>query len=162
MNYAKLIRSTRHPMEIETKKPVTSDSDLIRLLMKELSERTEKIPTRLENTLLSDYEVNDMLTCALDFQKKYFSAIPLKKDLIKEFIYNIPKEVVMGIRHCNNHQTIPDILNPMMFVYPLLVANTFEAMGMYWKILLPMLDGNREVIEKDAAIYDNREENENE
>ena len=159
MHYTKLIRSNRH--ETNESKPV-NESEMVRLL-REISKQTSQIPSQLreDHSLLSDYEVNDLLACALKFQEKYFKeTIPLSKDLIQEFIYNIPKEVVRGVRHCQNH-AIPDILNPMLLMYLFLTKNPFEAIGVFWKIVLPMLDDNREVIEKDAQTY-LKEENENE
>lgn len=165
MHYAKLIRSVRYNVtlnEPEKQTPSVSEaeaSEMVKLL-RELSEKTAtEIPERLkeENTILNDYEVNELLECALHFQDKYFQHIPLKKDLIKPFVWNIPRSVLDGVRYCRNHteEAVPDLLNPMLLMYLFLTENPADAIGAFMSTLIELidLDGNREAIEDDALAY---------
>lgn len=152
MNYAKLIRSMRYQISVEPAQP--TESEMVRLL-RELSKKADNIPSQLkeENSLLDDYEVNELLTCALDFQNKYFKQLPLAKELIKEFIWNIPRDILKGVRLCKNNDDIPDVLNPMFLMYLFLTKEPSDGIGLYLEILREQIDGNREAIKDDAQRY---------
>ena len=164
MHYAKLIRSTRYNVtlnepEKEKEKEASPDASEMVKLLRKLSEKADMIPDHLkeENTILNDYEVNELLECALHFQDKYFKHIPLKKDLIKPFVWNIPRSVLDGVRYCRNHteEAVPDLLNPMLLMYLFLTENPADAIGAFMDTLIELidLDGNREAIEEDALAY---------
>lgn len=167
MHYAKLIRSSRYNVTLNDAKEVSSSekneevskedaSEMVKLL-RQLSEKANAIPENLkeENTILTDYEVNELLECALTFQEKYFKDIPLRNGIVKPFVWNIPKAVSKGVRYCKDHPEVPDVLNPMFLMYLFLTEYPSDAMGAYMQILLQQceLDGNREAIEEDALAY---------
>lgn len=162
MHYAKLIRSTRYNVtlnepEKEKEKEASPDASEMVKLLRKLSEKADMIPDHLkeENSLLNDYEVNELLEVALEFQQKYFPNIPMKTSLIKPFVWNIPRDVLKGVRYCKNHPDVPDVLNPMFFMYLFLTETPSDAMGAFINILMDQIsiDGIREAINDDAMSF---------
>ena len=156
MHFTKLIKTSVYSPPAVTPQPQPEQtSELVQLLRKLTNEKdiVQTMPHVLEETILSDDEVNDILTHLLDFNTKYFPNIPLSKDIVKQFLWNAPRDIVRGMRYSENHPGLPDILNPVMYLYPLLMKDPSDAIGLYWQTLSKLLDGNREAIKNDAAAY---------
>lgn len=156
MHFTKLIKTSAYSPPAVTPQPQPEQtSELVQLLRKLTNEKdiVQTMPHVLEETILSDDEVNDILSHLLDFNTKYFPNIPLSKDIVKQFLWNAPRDIVRGMRYSENHPGLPDILNPVMYLYPLLMKDPSDAIGLYWQTLSRILDGNREAIKNDAAAY---------
>ena len=155
MDYRKIIKTAGYvqsPVESNVEVP----SKMMELL-REIHDKTASLqmPSSLEKAALTDEEVNDILETALRFQNEYFKDIPLSMDLSQPFIYNIPEPILLGIQYMKKHPDVPDILNPMMFMYLLLAKDPFDKIGLYWSRLLELInmDGNREAIDEDTQAY---------
>jgi len=158
MHFTKLIKTSAYSppvVEATTQPQSEQTSELVQLLRKLTNEKdiVQTMPHVLEETILTDDEVNDILGYLLDFNTKYFPNVPLSKDIVKQFLWNAPRDIVRGMRYAQTHPELPDILNPVMYLYPLLMKDPSDAIGLYWQSLLKVLDGNREAIKEDAAAY---------
>ena len=155
MHFTKLIKVAGSTQPAQSP-PVMETSELVALLQKIANGQNaiQTMPHVLEETILSDDEVDDILGYLLEFEKKYFSDIPLAKDIVKQFLWNAPREIVRGMRYAQTHPDLPDILNPVMYLYPLLMKEPSDAIGLYWLKMIDILDGNREAIKNDAQIYE--------
>ena len=156
MHFTKLIKTSAYsPPAVAPQPQPEQTSELVQLLRKLTNEKdiVQTMPHVLEETILSDDEVNDILSHLLDFNAKYFPNIPLSKDIVKQFLWNAPRDIIRGMRYSENHPGLPDILNPVMYLYPLLMKDPSDAIGLYWQTLSRILDGNREAIKNDAAAY---------
>lgn len=144
--------------EIPPPKPVekNDNNDQISALMDYLRKFNEEhggnMPDALANTVLQDYQVNDILVCAKRFQKEYFHDMPLSHNLEQKFVYNIPKSIYDGYRYAINND-LPDILNPVILLYPLLTDDPGDSFGMYLTIIRELIDGSREAIDNDSQCY---------
>lgn len=150
MHYTKLIRTTTQT----TQQPQASDSsaeDKFDKILEHL--KNVQIPQALKESVLNDYEVNILLEEIMRIEQTYFKDIPKSKKLCKLFVFNVPKNVITGITYLRNHPEIPDILNPVMLLYPFLTDEPADVIGQYLSILMPLIDGSREAIYADAKAY---------
>ena len=150
MHYTRLIK-TLSPSVHST----ASNSDLSETKFAEILEHLKnvQIPQALKESVLDDYDVNVLLEELKRVEGTYFTDIPMSKALCKLFVFNVPKNVVGGIKYLRNHPEIPDILNPIMLLYPFLTDEPTEVMGQYLSTIIPLIDGNREAIYADAKTY---------
>lgn len=155
MDYRRLIRVSNNASMTDPVVKTDPDPSELVLLLRKLAERTSetKLPEVLEESILDDMEVNTILENALEFQKKYFENLPLSKTLVKQFVYNVPRPAYDGVKYCNIHQGTPDVLNPVILLYPFLTEEPGDSIGLYLMTLMKILDDNREVIENDAQAY---------
>ena len=106
-----------------------------------------------EDTNLDDEEINDVLSMLLEFQDKYFTDIPLSRDLCKKFMWNIPKNVYKAAVKARNYGY--DFINPLILFYVFCVDEPDFAIGKFMHILLnAMTDEDYSVIESKASEYD--------
>lgn len=154
MHFTKLIKSSGYQPVTQPQQQTADSSELLALLRK-LSDDNAKmqIPNVLAETILNDDEVDDILGYILQFRDEYFPNIPLSPDIVKQFLWNAPRDIVRGMRNAQTHPDQPDILNPVMFLYPLLMKDPYGAIGLYWDTLLEILESNRDAIRDDAAAY---------
>ena len=161
MDYRRLIKSriqyTVYDAEATPPKEMTevkTDNSEMLALLRQIAEKNVPMPEMLENSVLTDEEVDLVMFYALELEK-LLPDIPLEKNRVlpKQFLYNIPREMFEGIRYCHVHQDTPMVLNPIIMLYPFLMQNSGDAFGLYLMKLREMLDDNREVIENDAQAY---------
>ena len=171
MHFTKLIKVPGYvePNQTTTTTTTEEETSEIVLLLRKLANdpsRAQPMPCVLAESTLSDDDVSDMLECLMKFHDEYFPNIPLSKDLIpiKQFVYNVPKNVIDGMRVVQRQPNIPDILNPAILMYPLLVEEPTETIGLFMQKLGDLIDRNREAIDEDALAYiaDKRYEEESE
>lgn len=166
MHFTKLIKVPGY--DIPKTEDHEEESEIVLLLRKIANDPTiiQPMPQVLAESTLSDDDVSDMLECLMKFQNEYFADIPLSKDLIpvKQFVYNVPKSLITGMRIVQRQPNIPDILNPAILIYPLLVNEPTESIGLFMQKLADLIDRNREAIDEDALSYiaDKRYEDESE
>ena len=78
--------------------------------------------------------------------------IPLAENINESFIYNLPQEIVDGIKNYA-YGNIPLVLSPIWYIYLMLAAQPVEAMGLFLQTLSVAIDDNREVVDSDAEGY---------
>lgn len=152
MLYTRVIKTAGGAVNTPSKE---SPSELVTLLRQLAAKNDTPMPKVVAESIRTDYDVRLILEYAMDFQKKYFPKTPLAKDLVKQFIYNVPDNVMAGIRYAQNHPDLADILNPVIFLYPLLMVNPSDSNGVFLMQLKELFDGSREAIEKDVADFVN-------
>jgi len=156
MHFSKLIKTAGYQPAVKHVEEVReNESELVEFVKQYMRNpnNIQTMPHVLSEAILTDNEVNDMLEYLLEFHDKYFPTIPLEKDIIKQFLWNVPKSIIEGMRYAQTHLDCPDILNPVMFMYPLMMEKPNEAIGLFWNTLMPILDSNREAIKEDADAY---------
>lgn len=154
MHFTKLIKSSGYQPVTQPQQQTADSSELLALLRKLSDDNTKmQIPNVLAETILNDDEVDDILGYILQFRDEYFPNIPLSPDIVKQFLWNAPRDIVRGMRNAQTHPDQPDILNPVMFLYPLLMQDPYGAIGLYWNTMLEILESNRDAIRDDAAAY---------
>lgn len=106
MNYSKIIRISGY--EAITKK--------IDDLKKYTSEHVQEPPMQ-DADQLDGKEARLVMDYLFDLEKEYFSDIPLSTDIVKNFVYNIPKNVYNVFEEMMLKEAT-DIFNPMLMLYP--------------------------------------------
>lgn len=101
--------------------------------------------------LLDSDEVNYITKKLFEYQKKYFSDIPLLTDQRKRFMYNIPRRVLSEM-DVVERRGLPDVLSPLFLLYPIFTGIGGEAQG----IVLSIID--REIMNNIDAINQDIEE----
>ena len=156
MHYTRLMKSyVQTPVQqpVQQVEHVDDTPSEMVLLLRKMAEQQCQMPKALEESVLDDVEVNMILEDALNFQSKYFSNIPLNRDILKQFLYNVPKNVYEGAKYMRNHPETPDVLNPVLLLYPFLTKEPADSIGVYLIKLSELIDGSREAIEDDALKY---------
>ena len=162
MHYEKLLRVGNSAFNTQQSQQIDKTSEIINIL-KKLSEQTaQTMPSDLENSNLTDSDVETLLKTLLRFQKEYFPNIPIKHELDKQFVWNVPKDVIRGAHICETRE-LPDILNPMILLYPFLTESPSEIIGVYLDKIASLIDEDRELIDHDMKTYlETLEDNTNE
>lgn len=78
--------------------------------------------------------------------------IPLAENINESFIYNLPPEIVDGIKNYA-YGKIPLVLSPIWYIYLMLAEQPVDAMGLFLQTLSVTIDDNREVVDNDALEY---------
>ena len=158
MHFSKLIKT---PGVVITQPPVKNDTtsdngkafEQILDILKQNQNSVVSTNNVKEDTNLDDEEINDVLSMLLEFQDKYFTDIPLSRDLCKKFMWNIPKNVYKAAVKARNYGY--DFINPLILFYVFCVDEPDFAIGKFMHILLnAMTDEDYSVIESKASEYD--------
>ena len=158
MHFSKLIKT---PGVVITQPPVKNDTtndnnkafEQILDILKQNQNSVVSTNNVEEDTNLDDEEINDVLSMLLEFQDKYFTDIPLSRDLCKKFMWNIPKNVYKAAVKARNYGY--DFINPLILFYVFCVDEPDFAIGKFMHILLnAMTDEDYSVIESKASEYD--------
>ena len=158
MHFSKLIKT---PGVVITQPPVKNDTtgdndkafEQILDILKQNQNSVVSINNVEEDTNLDDEEINDVLSMLLEFQDKYFTDVPLSRDLCKKFMWNIPKNVYKAAVKARNYGY--DFINPLILFYVFCVDEPDFAIGKFMHILLnAMTDEDYSVIESKASEYD--------
>lgn len=156
---------------IQTSVPPTADKshpslEAILEEMKNIAKSSQQqIPKELESTELNDDQAADVLSTLLRYQKEYFPLIPLREDMIKSFIYNIPKEVYDS--HTKRElYMMPDCLDPLFWFYICCVDEPLYSIGTFLRIALELIRTNEswesEINRLDKDYIDDLNDNESE
>ena len=158
MHFSKLIKT---PGVVIAQPPVKNDTtgdndkafEQILDILKQNQNSVVSINNVEEDTNLDDEEINDVLSMLLEFQDKYFTDVPLSRDLCKKFMWNIPKNVYKAAVKARNYGY--DFINPLILFYVFCVDEPDFAIGKFMHILLnAMTDEDYSVIESKASEYD--------
>lgn len=154
MKYSKLIKIERNDIEdttvvketttdvrvgIEKPTSLSVDNDVVNEIISIMKEYANNsvvniAPQNIENTVLNDDEIAKVLSYLLYLQKEYFGDIPLSKELCKQFVWNIPKNVYDAFDKSLIREE-PDILNPLLFFYIFCVDEPREMIEEYINII---------------------------
>lgn len=105
-------------------------------------------------TTLNEEEAEHILSILMDFEKKYFSSIPMTDKLSGSFIWNIPKHVYTAIKDAEDYM-LPDALNPLYWFYIMCTDVPKDMIGKFVTIALNSIsDEDLCTIEKHADEYD--------
>jgi hypothetical protein len=91
-------------------------------------------PESIEKAELTDDEANEVLSYLLYLQTEYFSEIPLARELCKQFVWNMPREVYEAYSTTKKYEE-PDVINPLIFLYILCTEDPYFSMGKYVNII---------------------------
>lgn len=124
-------------MTMNTKiESLTSSIDNIKSF---LSDHVIQAPDDVENTILNDDEICDILSYLLECQEKYFPDIPLKEDLCKSFMWNIPKSIYKTFINVRDYPK-NNIYNPLLYFYIFCVDDPDSAMPLFLHRIIGMID----------------------
>lgn len=104
-----------------------------------------------EDTILGDAEINEVMSTLLEFQEKYFADIPLSKDLVRKFVWNIPQNVFDAHMEVKDYGL--DVLDPLICLYALLTEDPMYTMGVYMKILNEISNKDINYITENSEEY---------
>lgn len=110
-----------------------------------------------ESTYLTDEEVAYVMSKLVEFEKKYFTDIPISRSLtsMKKFVYNIPNSVYRLIKHLDGSDY--EVLSPIFMLYPLFVKNmSMETQSEYLSNLCGLVGV---ILDFDEDEFDEEEEN---
>lgn len=112
-------------------------------------------PDSIEHSQMNDNQAGEIMSTLLQYQDEYFDSVPLSKDLIQPFVWNLPKEIY------NAHMDAkvldyPVVMDPLFWFYIFCMSNPKEAMAKYITLAFNALDNaDAAAIEEMADEYDN-------
>lgn len=127
-------------------------NDKIDCIMKMIHDKEEHMHSLTnveETTSLDEYEVNEVLNDLLRLQDEHFSLMPMRIDLVKQFMWNIPYEVYeLWKNYYKNKQ--PEIFNPLLYFYIFCVKNIDECMPYFIRTIMSLVDDDmyKEIMDK--------------
>lgn len=147
-----------HPV-IDQDKLIDSITDRLNDLV---SSKFENAPDDFENNELEDSQISEIMIQLLEFQEKYFPMIPLAEELVKKFIWNIPKPVYKAFRDARDRER--DALNPILFLYLFCTDDPGYCIAKFWDVIVSeVVMPNEELIYELADSYmENIEQQEDE
>lgn len=115
------------------------------------------LPESVEKAELTDDEANEVLSYLLYLQTEYFSEIPLARELCKQFVWNMPREVYEAFSTNRTYEE-PDVINPLIFLYILCTEDPYFSMGKYVNIIHNLIGPDEmNLIENKIEEYDSYE-----
>lgn len=112
-------------------------------------------PDSIEHSQMDDKQAGEIMSTLLEYQDEYFDAVPLSKDLIQPFVWNLPPEVYNAHIDAKDLE-YPVVMDPLFWFYIFCMANPKEAMAKYITLAFNALDdSDTAVIEEKADEYDN-------
>lgn len=112
-----------------------------------------KAPEDFEDTILNDDEINEVLSELLRIQNDVFPKMPMRKDLVKKFMWNIPREVYNAWKDYVDYGE-PLATNPLVYFYLFCVSE--PACGIFYfvrEIMASIDDDTHEYIMNNAERY---------
>lgn len=112
-------------------------------------------PDSIEHSQMDDNQAGEIMSTLLQYQDEYFSDVPLSKDLIQPFVWNLPPEIYNAHIDAKVLE-YPVVMDPLFWFYIFCMANPKEAMAKYITLAFNALDdSDTAVIEEKADEYDN-------
>lgn len=112
-----------------------------------------KAPEDFEDTILNDNEINEVLSELLRIQNEVFPYMPMRQDLVKKFMWNIPREVYNAWKDYVDYD-LPLATNPLLYFYLFCVDE--PACGIFYfvrEIMASIDDDTHEYIMNNAEKY---------
>ncbi len=109
------VRPEPDPIGDRYEKLKDEEEELLSLL-RDVKEQL-KVPETVDpKTILSEEEVDNILKMLVQLQENIFSETPISQELVKQFVWNIPREIYdLSMRNYN--QKKPPCMNPMYWFY---------------------------------------------
>lgn len=110
------------------------DEEELLSLLRDVKDRLT-VPDNVDpQTILSEEEVNNILNMLVQLQDNIFSETPISQELVKQFVWNIPREIYeLSMRNYNMNK--PPCMNPMYWFYMFCIdftdLNTLEKEGAF-------------------------------
>ena len=112
-------------------------------------------PDSIEHSQMDDNQAGEIMSTLLKYQDEYFSDVPLSKDLIQHFVWNLPPEVYNAHIDAKDLE-YPVVMDPLFWFYIFCMNNPKEAMAKFITLAFNALDDeDAGKIEEMADEYDN-------
>ena len=112
-------------------------------------------PDSIEHSQMNDNQAGEIMSTLLKYQDEYFSEVPLSKDLIQPFVWNLPPEVYNAHIDAKDLE-YPVVMDPLFWFYIFCMNNPKEAMAKFITLAFNALDNeDAGKIEEMADEYDN-------
>ena len=98
-----------------------------------------KAPEDFEDTILNDDEINEVLSELLRIQNDMFPLMPMRQDLVKKFMWNIPREVYNAWKDYVDYDN-PTATNPLLYFYLFCVEDPYQGIGYFVREIMASID----------------------
>ena len=143
------------PVEQPVQIPNNLDSRLDEIMELIKNGNPNNAPDSIEHSQMDDNQAGEIMSTLLQYQDEYFSDVPLSKDLIQPFVWNLPREVYNAHIDAKVLE-YPAVMDPLFWFYIFCMANPKEAMAKYITLAFNALDNeDAGKIEELADEYDN-------
>lgn len=112
-----------------------------------------KAPEDFEDTILNDDEINEVLSELLRIQNDVFPYMPMRQDLVKKFMWNIPREVYNAWKDYVDYGE-PLATNPLLYFYLFCVDDPSNGICYFVREIMASIDDDtHEHIMNNAEEY---------
>lgn len=134
--------------------PEVLDESNVALIIQAIKEqRPMEIPKDIAVTALDDSEAQAIFGGLLTLRNEFFKDIPLRQEMSKRFIFNLPKEAYQAYTKWRDYE-LPPCMNPLVYFYIICAEDPHYAMGRFITTILENLtDEDRKAIAKDNKEY---------
>lgn len=127
----------------------------IKHMIADILPNTNLVVANKDATNLTDDEVEDILTTLLNYQKTYFSEVPLSKNLDKNFTWNISRDIYEASKRIRDDKTLPDCMDPLYWMYLLFTYRIDYTIGKFMMLAINSIsDDEYNYLEHSADKYD--------
>ena len=150
------VQTTVTPVEQPVQIPNNLDSRLDEIMeFIKNGNPTTTAPDSIEHSQMNDNQAGEIMSTLLKYQDEYFSEVPLSKDLIQPFVWNLPPEVYNAHIDAKDLE-YPVVMDPLFWFYIFCMNNPKEAMAKFITLAFNALDNtDAGKIEEMADEYDN-------
>lgn len=106
------------PVEVPVQSPAVNNTmnEEVLGLLRSIKDQIEVPSGHDKSTILNEDEVDNILNMLVKLQDNLFSGTPISHTLVKQFVWNIPREIYdISIRNFNANK--PPCMNPMYWFY---------------------------------------------
>lgn len=149
------VQTTVTPVEQPVQIPNNLDSRLDEIMEFIKNGNPNNAPDSIEHSQMNDNQAGEIMSTLLKYQDEYFSEVPLSKDLIQPFVWNLPPEVYNAHIDAKDLE-YPVVMDPLFWFYIFCMNNPKEAMAKFITLAFNALDNeDAGKIEEMADEYDN-------
>lgn len=149
------VQTTVTPVEQPVQIPNNLDSRLDEIMEFIKNGNPNNAPESIEHSQMNDNQAGEIMSTLLKYQDEYFSEVPLSKDLIQPFVWNLPPEVYNAHIDAKDLE-YPVVMDPLFWFYIFCMNNPKEAMAKFITLAFNALDNeDAGKIEEMADEYDN-------
>lgn len=149
------VQTTVTPVEQPAQIPNNLDSRLDEIVEFIKNGNPNNAPESIEHSQMNDNQAGEIMSTLLKYQDEYFSEVPLSKDLIQPFVWNLPPEVYNAHIDAKDLE-YPVVMDPLFWFYIFCMNNPKEAMAKFITLAFNALDNeDAGKIEEMADEYDN-------
>lgn len=150
-----VVQPTVAPVEQPVQIPNNLDSRLDEIMEFIKNGNPNNAPDSIEHSQMDDNQAGEIMSTLLQYQDEYFSDVPLSKDLIQPFVWNLPPEVYNAHIDAKDLE-YPVVMDPLFWFYIFCMSNPKEAMAKFITLAFNALDNeDAGKIEEMADEYDN-------